>query len=261
MSQIRPPAVAGTFYSNDPCELRAQVRGYLAAVKVSGKRPKAIIVPHAGYMYSGPIAASGYARLQPYAKNIRRVVLLGPSHRGTLQGLAAPNVDFFSTPLGKIPIDHAALELLNDLPCVTRCNQAHASEHSLEVQLPFLQVLLGKFTLVPLVVGESAPYNVAQVLERLWGDDETLIVVSSDLSHYHDYETAQRLDAATSQAIEELRYRDLNYEGACGRNPVNGLLYVAHWRRLRAQAVDVRNSGDTAGSREQVVGYGSYVIQ
>lgn len=260
MATIRAPAVAGAFYSNDPIELRAQLHAFLATQKTAGPRPKAIIAPHAGYTFSGPIAASVYARIQPYAKHIKRVVLLGPSHRVPFHGLAGPRVDFFATPLGRIPIDHAALKLLRDLPCVTRSDQAHALEHSLEVHLPFLQQILGEFTLVPLVVGETGPHNVAQVLERLWGGDETLIVVSSDLSHYHDYETAQRLDAATSQAIVELRYEDLNYDRACGRNPLSGLLYLAHWRKLRALAIDVRNSGDTAGARDQVVGYGAYII-
>lgn len=260
MATVRPPAAAGAFYSPDPLELQTQLQGLLAAVKISGPRPKAIIAPHAGYVYSGPIAASVYARVQPYAKNIKRVVLLGPSHRVPFRGVAGPRVDFFSTPLGRIAIDHAALKKLRDLRWVTRSDQAHALEHSLEVHLPFLQHILGEFTLVPLVVGELAPHPVAQVLERLWDGDETLIVVSSDLSHYHDYATAQRLDAATSQVIEELRYEDLNYERACGRNPLSGLLYLAHWRRLSAQAIDIRNSGDTAGARDRVVGYGAYII-
>jgi len=260
MTTTRRPAVAGMFYSDDPRELRAQVRGFLAAVKPSGPRPKAIIAPHAGYVYSGPVAGSVYARVQPCAKDIKRVVLLGPSHRVRLRGLAAPSVDFFATPLGNIAIDRAALQLLADLPFVTVSDQAHAQEHSLEVHLPFLQTILAEFTLVPLVVGEAAPHEVAQVLERLWGGDETLIVISSDLSHYHDYATAQRLDAATSHAIEQLRFEDLNYDSACGRNPVSGLLYVARERGLHAQAIDVRNSGDTAGPRDQVVGYGAYVI-
>lgn len=260
MPTVRAPAVAGTFYPDDAVALRAQLREFLAAVKTSGTCPKAIIAPHAGYVYSGPVAASAYARIQACARHITRVVLLGPSHRVRLRGLAAPSVDFFATPLGAIAVDRAALQRLADLPYVTVSDQAHALEHSLEVHLPFLQATLGQFTLVPLVVGAAEPHAVAQVLERLWGGAETLIVVSSDLSHYHDYATSQRLDAATTQAIEQLRFEDLNYDSACGRTPVSGLLYVARQRGLHAQAVDVRNSGDTAGPRDQVVGYGAYVI-
>ena len=260
MTTIRPAAVAGQFYPDDADELQAQLGEFLAAVHASGARPKAIIAPHAGYVYSGPVAASVYARVQPYANEITRVILLGPSHRVRLRGLAAPSVDFFATPLGDIAIDHSALRLLTDFPFVAVSDQAHAQEHSLEVQLPFLQAILAEFTLVPLVVGEATAQEVAQVLERLWGGAETLIVISSDLSHYHDYATAQRLDAATSQAIEQLRFEDLNYDSACGLNPVSGLLYIARQRGLHARAIDVRNSGDTAGPRDQVVGYGAYVI-
>ena len=260
MATLRRPAVAGLFYPESSTELRALLQSLLAVASTDGPRPKAIIAPHAGYIYSGAVAASVYARLQPYARLITRVVLLGPSHRVALRGLAAPSVDVFSTPLGTIPVDHAALRMIADLPFVCTSDQAHAQEHSLEVHLPFLQTILANFSLVPLVVGDAAPHDVAQVLERLWGGDETLIVISSDLSHYHDYATAQRLDAATSQAIEQLRFEDLNYESACGRNPVSGLLYVARQRGLHAQAIDVRNSGDTAGPRDQVVGYGAYVI-
>jgi len=260
MATLRRPAVAGLFYPENAAELHALVQSLLAAANAKGSRPKAIIAPHAGYIYSGPVAASVYARLIPYSHGITRVVLLGPAHRVALRGLAAPGVDFFATPLGNIPVDRAALQLISGLPFVRTSDQAHAQEHSLEVHLPFLQAILAEFSLVPLVVGEAAPHDVAQVLERLWGGDETLIVISSDLSHYHDYATAQQLDAATSQAIEQLRFEDLDYDSACGRNPVSGLLYIARQRGLHAQAVDVRNSGDTAGPRNQVVGYGAYVI-
>lgn len=260
MSIIRMPAVAGIFYSDNAHILGIQVRDFLGHAHSSGPYPKAIIAPHAGYIYSGPIAASAYARIQPYAQNIKRVILLGPSHRVRLRGLAVPSVDFFATPLGHIALDLTALKLLSGLPLVTVSDQAHAQEHSLEVHLPFLQEILGEFTLVPLVVGEAAPYEVAQVLDRLWGGDETLLVISSDLSHYHDYATAQRLDAATSQVIEQLRCEDLTREAACGANPIGGLLYAARERGLHAYAIDVRNSGDTAGPHDRVVGYGAYAV-
>lgn len=260
MSTTRATAVAGLFYPDDPQELRQQVNDYLARAATQGSRPKAIVAPHAGYIYSGAVAGSVYARLQPYAAEITRVVLLGPSHRVPLRGLAAPSVDFFATPLGDISIDRAAIKSIADLPFVRTFDEAHALEHSLEVQLPFLQQILPSFTLVPLVVGETAPENVAQALERLWGGDETLIVISSDLSHYHDYATAQRLDRATSNAIEQLQFEKIHYDDACGRVPLNGLLYLARQRHFRAQTVDLRNSGDTAGPRDRVVGYGAYVI-
>jgi len=260
MVTLRHPAVAGLFYPENASDLQATVQALLAAARTDDLQPKAIVAPHAGYIYSGPIAASVYASIESRARNINRVVLLGPSHRVALRGIAAPSADYFSTPLGNIPIDRNALKLISDLPFVVTSDQAHAQEHSLEVQLPFLQVVLGEFTLIPLVVGEVQPQEVAQVLERLWGGDETLIVISSDLSHYHDYATAQRLDRATSTAIERLRFEDIRYDDACGRNPLSGLLYLARQRHLHAQTVDLRNSGDTAGPRDRVVGYGAYVF-
>lgn len=260
MAGARPPAVAGSFYPADPKQLRTMVDGYLASAQADDVAPKAIVVPHAGYVYSGPVAASAYARLKALRGRITRVVLLGPSHRVGFEGLALSSADYYDTPLGRIPLDRHAEELLADLPQVRVYDAAHAREHSLEVHLPFLQEALGEFTLVPLVVGDAAPPAVGEVLERLWGGPETLIVISSDLSHYHDYATAQRLDRATSQAIESLRYEDIGYDAACGRNPVNGLLYVARKRGLHARTIDLRNSGDTAGPRDRVVGYGAYVI-
>lgn len=260
MAGTRPPAVAGSFYPADPKQLRTMVDGFLDAIHVEETAPKAIIAPHAGYVYSGPVAASVYARLKSLRGRVTRVVLLGPSHRVGFDGLALSSADYYDTPLGRIPLDRHAEKLLADLPQARVYDAAHAREHSLEVHLPFLQETLGEFTLIPLVVGDATPQEVGEVLERLWGGPETLIVISSDLSHYHDYATAQRLDRATSQAIELLRYEDIGYDAACGRNPVNGLLYVARKRGLHARMIDLRNSGDTAGSRDQVVGYGAYVV-
>lgn len=261
MPTFRPPAVAGMFYPADPDELRAQVRQYLAAVTPHhADAPKALIVPHAGYIYSGPVAASAYARIAPIAAQITHVVLLGPAHRVALRGIAASSADMFRTPLGDVPLDRTALDSLADLAQVAVLDQAHAQEHSLEVHLPFLQELLGEFTLVPLVVGDATPAQVAEVIERLWGGPETLIVISSDLSHYHDYATAQRMDRATSEAILSGRIDDIGYQDACGRNPINGLLTALPAHDLSAQLVDLRNSGDTAGPRDKVVGYGAYVF-
>lgn len=261
MAGVRAPAVAGTFYPADPKQLRTMVDGFLAAVQsTDGVRPKALIAPHAGYIYSGPVAASAYARLKPWRDQITRVVLLGPSHRVGFEGLALSSADYYNTPLGRVPLDRDAGRLLVGLPQVRVHDAAHAQEHSLEVHLPFLQELLNDFTLVPLVVGDATAVEVGEVLERLWDGPETLIVISSDLSHYHDYAMAQLRDRTTSQAIETLRYEDIGYEDACGRNPVSGLLYVARERGLRARLLDLRNSGDTAGSRDRVVGYGAYVV-
>lgn len=260
MTTVRAPAVAGMFYSNNANQLHAQLQDFLKQATVEGPPPKAIIAPHAGYIYSGPIAASAYARLRAGRDVIERVVLLGPSHRVGFRGVAVSGMNAFATPLGDIPLDHDAIARLRQLPYVGLLEKAHAHEHSLEVHLPFLQEVLGDFKLVPLVVGEAAPEQVGAVLEALWGGPETLIVISSDLSHYHPYEQARRMDEATSHAIESLRYEDIGYEDACGRNPINGLLWIARRKGLHGETIDLRNSGDTAGPRDEVVGYGAYVF-
>lgn len=261
MQTVRAPAVAGLFYPADAAELHAQVRHFLNQVQLSADPPpKAIIAPHAGYIYSGPVAASAYARLKAARDTISRVVLLGPSHRVGFRGIAVSGMTAFATPIGRIAVDQEAVEQVRQLPDVGFLEQAHAQEHSLEVHLPFLQEVLGEFELVPLVVGDARPQQVGLALEALWGGPETLIVISSDLSHYHDYQTAQSMDGATSRAIEALRFEDIGYEQACGRNPVNGLLWVAQRKGLHCETIDLRNSGDTAGPRDQVVGYGAYVF-
>ena len=260
MLRSRSPAVAGMFYPDDPGELRHTVRDYLNAAAVDGPAPKALIAPHAGYIYSGAVAASAYAHLGAVREQIRRVVLLGPAHRIPFRGIALSSTETFETPLGDVAIDQNGIAAIADLPQVQTLDEAHRLEHSLEVQLPFLQEALEDFKLVPLLVGEASPESVAEILERLWGGPETLIVISSDLSHYHDYDTARQRDRTTSTAIETLQESAIGYDDACGRNPINGLLYVAKRCGLRARTVDLRNSGDTAGPRDQVVGYGAYVF-
>jgi AmmeMemoRadiSam system protein B len=261
MPQIRNPAVAGLFYPDDPAELQHQLRGFLSREASVENRPKALIVPHAGYIYSGPVAASAYAQLAPIREQIQRVVLLGPAHRVGFRGLAATSAEYFSTPLGLVRIDRGAMDDILSLPQVRIFDDAHLEEHSLEVQLPFLQTVLEKdFGLIPLVVGETEADEVAEVIEKLWGGPETLLVISSDLSHYQDYETARRLDSATSAAIEQLNPEVLDYQHACGRNPVSGLLVAARHHHLQARTLDLRNSGDTAGGRDRVVGYGAYAF-
>ena len=263
--RVRRSAVAGTFYPADPRQREDAVRSCLEQARRAppgrlAPSPKALIVPHAGYVYSGAVAASGYARIAGARQQIERVVLLGPVHREPVRGLAAPDVEAFATPLGPVQLDRAALELVLALPQVQISDAAHAGEHSLEVHLPFLVELLESFSLVPLVVGDATPDEVAEVIELLWGGAETLIVISSDLSHYYDYATARRMDDATSRAIEALAPEQIGYEQACGRIPVQGLLVTARRRGLSVESVDVRNSGDTAGPRDSVVGYGAYVF-
>ena len=260
MRDIRPAAVAGMFYPDSADRLAADVRAYLAAVPANLERPpKAIVVPHAGYMYSGPVAASAYARVAPLRGRVTRVVLLGPTHRVAVRGLALPRAQAFATPLGEVPVDAAAVGEARTLPQVVVDDAPHALEHALEVQLPFLQSVLGGFSLVPFAVGQATPDEVAAVLDALWGGPETLIVVSSDLSHYHRYAEAARIDRATADAILGLA-ATLDHEQACGATPVNGLLLCARRRGLTPALVDLRNSGDTAGDRSRVVGYASFAF-
>lgn len=257
---LRPAAVAGMFYPDSPADLGREVAAMLA--DASGRfedGPKAIIAPHAGYIYSGPIAASAFATLAGKRKTIHRVVLLGPTHRVAVRGLALPTADTFATPLGTVPIDQAAADAISDLPQVVFSEPAHRYEHSLEVEIPFLQVVLEDFSLLPLAVGETAPKAVAEVLERLWGGQETLIVISSDLSHYLPYEDAQHIDTRTAHQITALDPM-INHYQACGATPVNGLLLAARQHGLEARQLDLRNSGDTAGDRTRVVGYGAFAF-
>jgi MEMO1 family protein len=256
---IRPAAVAGMFYPGDPAELARDVRAMLADADVRALHPKALIAPHAGYIYSGPVAASAYALLAPIAGQIKRVVLLGPTHRVAVRGLALPGADAFDTPLGRVEIDLAAAQQIAHLPQMTMSPQAHALEHSLEVQLPFLQTLLPNFKLLPLAVGMATPEEVAEVLETLWGGPETLILISSDLSHYLPYNTAKEVDDATADAILHLKV-PVTHEQACGGTPVNGLMLAAQRHGLAPHLLDLRNSGDTAGPRDQVVGYGAFAF-
>lgn len=256
MPTVRRPAVAGMFYPADPRQLAHDVRQLLDEARPHELIPKALIVPHAGYIYSGAIAATAYATLRPIAPRIRRVVLLGPTHRVAVRGLALAGADAFDTPLGRIALDAEAARAISSLPQVTVSPQAHALEHSLEVQLPFLQAVLKDFTLLPLAVGMATPEEVAEVLERLWGGEETLIVISSDLSHFLPYSAAKRVDSETVQTILELG-RPIDHEQACGGTPVNGLMVAARHHHLIPHLLDLRNSGDTAGSQDRVVGYAS----
>jgi len=261
MTEIRQPAVAGLFYPEKPVELQQVIESFLqAAPQPAAAHPKALIVPHAGYVYSGSTAAQAYATLQSQADTIKRVVLLGPSHRVGFRGIAFCSADYYRTPLGDVPVDQSAFVAISNLPNVGMLDRAHAQEHCLEVQLPFLQMILPDFSVVPLVVGDVDYDDVARVLEKLWGGDETLILISSDLSHYHDYDTARALDGRTCDAIEHCQPDAIGYEQACGRIPVNGLLAVARRKQLQIETLALCNSGDTAGDRNRVVGYGAWAF-
>jgi len=261
MHAIRPAAVAGTFYPGSAEALTRQVADLIAgaAAAETATLPKAVIVPHAGYVYSGPVAASAYALVQRGRAIYRRVVLLGPVHRVPVRGLATAGVEGFETPLGTVPIAAEALATLEGLPQVVESVPAHAWEHSLEVQLPFLQQVLDKFTLVPLAVGDATAEEVAEVLDALWDGPETLIVISSDLSHFLPYAEAQQQDAATVRAILDMA-GPIDHEQACGGTPVSGLLLAARRRGLKPTLLDLRNSGDTAGDHSRVVGYASFAF-
>ncbi|HEU5293421.1 MAG TPA: AmmeMemoRadiSam system protein B [Burkholderiaceae bacterium] len=252
----RPAAVAGLFYPADAKALSRQLDRLLAAAASTddAPAPKILVVPHAGYVYSGPVAAFAYARLARWRTRIRRIVLLGPTHRVAVHGLAVPTATAFDTPLGRVELDRDAIAALSDLPQVVANDAAHAQEHALEVQLPFLQSVLDRFTLVPLAVGAVSADAVAQVIERLWGGVETLIVISTDLSHYLPYAKAKAVDRETVERIVHLEPL-LDHQQACGATPLAGALLAARQHGLTAQLLDLRNSGDTAGDRSRVVGY------
>jgi MEMO1 family protein len=260
---VRKAAVAGLFYPDEPTTLRAAVAKYIAdagSLAAGKPMPKAIIAPHAGYQYSGPIAGSSYARIAKQAGHIRRVVLIGPPHRVPVDEIAISSASAFTTPLGDVPVDAQSRSKLLTLEQVSISDRAHAPEHGLEVHLPFLQTILVDFSIVPLLAGEATKQEVGEVIELLWNEADTLVVISSDLSHFLDYASAKDLDAQTAASIEALRPEDIDFDQACGRAAINGLLHVAPKLNLRAKTIDLRNSGDTAGPRNEVVGYGAFVF-
>jgi len=262
MDRIRPAAVAGMFYPREARELQQDVAELIDGVENLAPRfghPKALIVPHAGYIYSGPVAARAYDELSAARGIVKRVVLLGPVHRVPVRGLALPGVDAFETPLGRVPIDAEGARILASFRQVVESRAAHAMEHSLEVQLPFLQRMLGEFALLPLAVGDAKPQEVRDVIERLWGGPETLFILSTDLSHYHPYDEARALDQATLSRIAAFD-TDINHEEACGATPLNGFLAAARARGLSIRLLGACNSGDTAGGRERVVGYSAFAL-
>lgn len=262
MHTIRPAAVAGQFYPANRQDLSAMIEQMLEAAPSSDSAsapPKAIITPHAGYIYSGPFAAAIYANLRPWRAQIKRVVLFGPAHREYVDGMAVPSADYFATPLGKVPVDHLTLAALADGATVVVDDRVHAYEHALEVQLPFLQTVLDDFTLLPIAVGGASARKTAAVMAALWGGPETLIVVSSDLSHYLPASVARRRDGETAGHILHLT-PDLNGHDACGATPINALLQLAKRHHLQASQIALGNSSDTAGDSDRVVGYGAFAF-
>ena len=261
MTRIRQPAVADLFYPGEARELRRSIHHYLSLTTQAPLPVKALIAPHAGYIYSGEVAASAYACLEPYRMDIHLVVLLGPSHHLGFEGVALSDAEAFQTPLGLVPLDYPWCTALKKFPYVHVLEDAHVQEHSLEVQLPFLQATLDSFSLIPLVVGHARVGDVCDILEFLWDIPETIFVVSSDLTHFLDYETANRVDQETSRAIETFDEEAILCEHACGRTAILALLRISKQKGLRAETLDLRNSGDTAGSRERVVGYGAFCFR
>ncbi|MGO9392594.1 AmmeMemoRadiSam system protein B [Rhodoblastus sp.] len=259
---VRRAAAAGLFYPADPEELRTAIERLLAnsSFKPGVGRIRALIAPHAGYVYSGPVAAEAFAALRAEKHGFTRVVVIGPAHRMPVRGIAVPSVRAFATPLGNVPVDIAAIEEIAVMPFVVMQDEPHADEHALEVELPFLQAVFGSIAIVPLLVGSATPQDVARVLSRLW-DDDALVVVSSDLSHYLRYDDARRRDSATAGAIERLDEAAIGFDDACGALPIRGLLIEAKHRGLSIERLDLRNSGDTAGDRNRVVGYGAWVMR
>lgn len=263
LRRLRPPAVAGSFYPGDAAALRSAIERSLADARpadADAPVPKALVVPHAGYVYSGPVAATGFARLLAGRRTIRRVVLLGPSHRVPVRGLGLSGADLWRTPLGDVTVDHDDDQALLDLSAVVVDDAAHAPEHSLEVQVPFLQSVLDEFRLVPVIVGDASAHEVASVLNLLWGGPETVVVISTDLSHYHPHQDAVRLDARTAAAIVACDRAAVGDRDACGARPLRGLLAAAVERDLAVEPLDLRTSGDTAGDTRSVVGYGTFAL-
>ncbi len=262
--RVRPPAVVGMFYPKQPDELRNLVRSCLAdgrSQRALPRKPRALVAPHAGYPYSGPVAGAAYGAMRDLS-GIRRVIVIGPAHRLAFSGIATVSATHFATPLGLVEVDQQALRRLESLPFVHCIDEAHVHEHGLEVQLPFLMEVLDTFKLAPLVVGDAPVDQVRQVLETAWpaGAEDTFVIVSSDLSHYLDYDSARNLDAQTTRAIEALMPEAISAQQACGSLPLRAMLSLAQDRRLEVVTLDVRNSGDTAGPRQQVVGYGAYAF-
>ena len=261
IQNVRPAAAAGKFYPSRAAELERMVESFLEQAQTAiVPNPKAVVAPHAGYVFSGPIAGSAFRAWAEQRRRSQRVVLLGPSHYVAFPGLALPGATAFGTPFGTVRVDHDAVAQLRSLPQVREFPRAHEREHCLEVELPFLQRMIPDLAIVPLVVGDATDEEVCEVIDALWGGEETLFVISSDLSHYHDYETARLIDRSTGVAIESLQPERVSAHQACGYLAIRGFLRAARLRGLTVRTLDLRNSGDTAGPRDVVVGYGAFAF-
>lgn len=260
MTKVRKAAVAGLFYPKKEKELSQMVERFISEAQADDIIPKALIAPHAGYVYSGPIAGTAYAYLKKTASAYTKAVVIGPAHRLAFSGVAAPSHDYFETPLGRVLIDRETITKLESLGFVQILDAAHAEEHSLEVQIPFLQKTLPEMSLVPLLVGRIESDRLSSLIGLLAEDQTNIIIISSDLSHFEEYSHAQALDQETSRSIESLEDKRISGEAACGVYPIRGLLQYAREAGLRVKTVDLANSGDTAGSKDSVVGYGAYVF-
>ncbi|HEY8079483.1 MAG TPA: AmmeMemoRadiSam system protein B [Labilithrix sp.] len=254
--------MAASFYPASAVELSCTVELLLAEASAADcPRPKALIAPHAGYAYSGAVAAAAYASLRGERGTIERVVVLGPAHYVDVKGIATSNASAFTTPMGELLLDRDAIDAIARLPGVAALDNAHAPEHSVEVQIPFVQAALGQVRLVPLLCGSgTCEKQLDRVLDVLWGGEETLFVVSSDLSHYLDYDSARARDAATTRSIESLDADAIGSDDACGPSCLRAILRAASKRRMHAKVLDVKSSGDTVGGRDEVVGYGAYAV-
>ncbi|MGI2261176.1 AmmeMemoRadiSam system protein B [Shewanella sp. GXUN23E] len=259
MIKVRPTAVAGRFYHSDAATLRAELDGWLEPLPADPSI-RAIVVPHAGYQFSGKVAAQAYRYIRALGERVRRVILVGPAHTMAFDGLALPSADLFVTPLGNVEIDKSLVAKLRDEPKVTVYDLPHAKEHCLEVQLPFLQQALGQFSLLPLLYSRVTPWYLEEMMAKVWDPADTLLVISSDLSHYHEYDEACGLDARSMAMIEEGVPR-LTPQQACGATGINALLHLAQHRGWQFERLDYQNSGDTGGNKQRVVGYVSYVVR
>ena len=266
---VRPPAVASLFYPGEAAELKQNLREMLEKASEAedpnedlpaGQHLRALIVPHAGYVYSGTTAALAYHLLRKNRDDFHRILLLGPAHRVWLEGIAFPGTDAFETPLGRIPLAKQQIRELLRFPEVQLRDDAHQDEHCLEVQLPFLQEILNEFELIPAVVGEISPDSLSGLLENLLEDPQNLLLLSTDLSHFHSYSEAQAIDQKTAEAIESFEDEKILPEQACGAHPLRGLLRHARIQGWKIQRLGLCNSGDTAGSKDRVVGYGAWAL-
>ena len=261
MEKIKQADVAGMFYPGEEASLRQMVDGFIQKALSFDLRPRAIIAPHAGYIYSGSIAGTAYKTIAAVRDQIENVIIMSPAHRFYLRGIALHMADAFATPLGNIPVNIGIVKKIKQFSSVQWEERSFIQEHGLETHLPFIQrAFKPGIKIVPMIVGECQESEVAEILESVWEDPRNFVIISSDLSHFHSYADAKKLDRNTVDLIQNLDSQSLDTEFACGHYPICGLLNLARNRKLKIKALDIRSSGDTAGSKESVVGYGSFAV-